>query len=220
MNLKEAWQNLLRILGHLFLANAVTLLCKSLRIRVVNEESVKKLKKEKKNYIVAFWHGTMLYPWYLHGSPCFAALTSKSKDGELLAKLLRHWHYEVIRGSSSSGGDVALEIMVDYATNNYSIAITPDGPRGPAHKLKAGAVVAAKKAGVPIVLAGVGYKKKKVLKNWDKFEIPYFFSNANVIYSDPVYIDKDLSYEETSEIIIECDIKLNELQKQAQEFDL
>jgi lysophospholipid acyltransferase (LPLAT)-like uncharacterized protein len=220
MNLKEAWQNSLRILGRLFLANAVTLLCRSLNVKIVNEEPVKKLKDENKNYIVAFWHGTMLYPWYLHGSSSFAALTSKSKDGDLLAKLLRHWDYEVIRGSSSSGGDIALGIIVEYAKNNYSIAITPDGPRGPAYKLKAGAVVAAKKTGIPIVLAGVGYKKKKILKNWDKFEIPHFFSNANVVYSDPVSIDKDLSYEETSEKIIECENKLNELQRQAQEFDL
>jgi lysophospholipid acyltransferase (LPLAT)-like uncharacterized protein len=220
MNLKEAWQNSLRILGRLFLTNAVTLLCRSLKVKIVNEEPVKKLKDENKNYIVAFWHGTMLYPWYLHGSLSFAALTSKSKDGDLLAKLLRHWDYKVIRGSSSSGGDVALEIIVGYAKNNYSIAITPDGSRGPAYKLKAGVVVAAKKAGIPIVLAGVGYKKKKILKNWDKFEIPHFFSNANVVYSDPVFIDKDLSYKETSEKIIECENKLNELQRQAQEFDL
>ena len=181
MNLRGTWQNSLRILGHLVLANVATLLCKSLKVRIFNEDSVKKLKQENKNYIVAFWHGTMLYPWYLHGNPSFAALTSKSRDGELLAKLLRHWNYKVIRGSSSSGGEIALGIMVDYAKNEYSLAITPDGPRGPAHKLKAGTVVTSKKTGIPIVLTGIGYKKKKILSTWDKFEIPYFFSSANIL---------------------------------------
>ena len=219
MNLRGTWQNSLRILGHLVLANVATLLCKSLKVRIFNEDSVKKLKQENKNYIVAFWHGTMLYPWYLHGNPSFAALTSKSRDGELLAKLLRHWNYKVIRGSSSSGGEIALGIMIDYAKNEYSLAITPDGPRGPAHKLKAGTVVTSKKTGIPIVLTGIGYKKKKILSTWDKFEIPYFFSSANIFYSEPVYVSEDLSYEETSEKIIECENKLNELQKQAQEFD-
>ena len=219
MNLRGTWQNSLRILGHLVLANVATLLCKSLKVRIFNEDSVKKLKQENKNYIVAFWHGTMLYPWYLHGNPSFAALTSKSRDGELLAKLLRHWNYKVIRGSSSSGGEIALGIMVDYAKNEYSLAITPDGPRGPAHKLKAGTVVTSKKTGIPIVLTGIGYKNKKILSTWDKFEIPYFFSSANIYYSKPVYVSEDLSYEETSEKIIECENKLNELQKQAQEFD-
>ena len=219
MNLRGTWQNSLRILGHLVLANVATLLCKSLKVRIFNEDSVKKLKQENKNYIVAFWHGTMLYPWYLHGNPSFAALTSKSRDGELLTKLLRHWNYKVIRGSSSSGGEIALGIMVDYAKNEYSLAITPDGPRGPAHKLKAGTVVTSKKTGIPIVLTGIGYKNKKILSTWDKFEIPYFFSSTNIFYSEPVYVSEDLSYEETSEKIIECENKLNELQKQAQEFD-
>jgi len=218
MKPKEAWQNFLRFLGHLLLANIVTLLCKSLRIKKVNEDSIKKLEQQNKNYILAFWHGTMLLPWFIHGSPSFAALTSKSKDGDLLAKLLKHWNYEVIRGSSSSGGEVALGIIIDYAKNKYSIAITPDGPRGPAHKLKAGTVVAAKKTGVPVVLAGVGYKKKKVLNNWDKFEIPYFFSNANIIYSNPVFVNDDLSYDETSAMIEKCEKILNDLQVQANEF--
>jgi len=99
----------------LFLTNIVTALCKSLKIEKINDETIKKLNGENKNYILAFWHGTMLLPWFLHGSPKFAALISKSKDGDLLAKLLKHWKYEVVRGSSSSGGDVALGIMVDFA---------------------------------------------------------------------------------------------------------
>jgi len=218
MKLKKAKQDSLRILGQLFLTNIVTALCKSLKIEKINDETIKKLDEENKNYILAFWHGTMLLPWFMHGSPEFSALISKSKDGDLLAKILKHWKYEVVRGSSSSGGDVALGIMIDFAKNNYSVSITPDGPRGPAYKLKAGAVIAAKKSGVPLVLAGIGYKKKKVLSNWDKFEIPYFFSKAKVVYSEPIYVDADLSYKETSAVIVNCENKLNELQRKAQEF--
>jgi lysophospholipid acyltransferase (LPLAT)-like uncharacterized protein len=218
MKLKKAKQDSLRFLGQLFLTNIVTALCKSLKIEKINDETIKKLDEENKNYILAFWHGTMLLPWFLHGSPKVAALISKSKDGDLLAKLLKYWKYEVVRGSSSSGGDVALGIMVDFAKNNYSVSITPDGPRGPAHKFKAGAVITAKKSRVPLVLAGIGYKKKKVLSNWDKFEIPYFFSKTNVVYSEPIYVDTDISYEETSSVIVNCENKLNELQRKAQEF--
>jgi lysophospholipid acyltransferase (LPLAT)-like uncharacterized protein len=108
--------------------------------------------------------------------------------------------------------------MIDYARNKYSIAITPDGPRGPKYKFKAGAVITAKKSGIPIVLAGVGFKKKKVLSNWDKFEIPYFFTTAKIIYSEPIYVESNLSYEETSEVISRCDENLNKLQQLAQNF--
>jgi len=110
--------------------------------------------------------------------------------------------------------------MIDYAKKKYSIAITPDGPRGPIHKFKAGAVITAKKTGIPLVLAGVGLKKKKVLNNWDKFEIPYFFTTAKIIYSEPVYVSSNLTYDETSEIISQCEKIINELQQRAQEFSL
>lgn len=218
MKLKKARQNSLRFIGQMFLANIITALCRSLKTIKVNDEAIKKLDNVNKNYILAFWHGTMLLPWYLHGKPNCAALISKSKDGDLLAKILKHWNYNVVRGSSSTGGDIALAIMIDFAKNDYSVTITPDGPRGPAHKFKAGAVITAKKSRVPLILAGVGYQKKKVLNNWDKFEVPHFFSKAKIIYSKPIFIDIDSSYEETSEIIINCENKLNQLQKEAQDF--
>lgn len=218
MSFKKSKQGILRFLGDHFLYFAVTALCKSLKIEKKNFKVIEELKIKKQNYVLAFWHGTMILPWYLHGATDFAALTSKSKDGDLLAKILKKWKYQVVRGSSSTGGDVALGIMVDYAKNNYSIAITPDGPRGPKQKFKAGAVITAKKSGIPVVLAGVGFKKKKVLNNWDKFEIPHFFTKAKIIYSDPIYVEKNLSYEETSAIIVKCDEKLNSLQQLAQDF--
>jgi lysophospholipid acyltransferase (LPLAT)-like uncharacterized protein len=218
MSLKRSKQGILRFLGDHFLYYAITALCKSLKIVKQNYEVIEKLETGKKNYVLAFWHGTMILPWYLHGATEFAALTSKSKDGDLLAKILKKWKYQVVRGSSSTGGDVALGIMVDYARNKYSIAITPDGPRGPKQKFKAGAVITAKKSGIPVVLAGVGFKKKKTLNNWDKFEIPHFFTKAKIIYSEPIYVQENLSYEETSAVISSCDEELNKLQQSAQNF--
>jgi lysophospholipid acyltransferase (LPLAT)-like uncharacterized protein len=218
MSLKKSKQGFLRFLGYHFLYYILTILCKSLKIVRQNDEVIETLNKNNQNYVLAFWHGTMLLPWYLHGSKNFAALTSKSKDGDLLAKILKKWKYKVIRGSSSTGGDVALGIMVDYAKNKYSVAITPDGPRGPRHNFKAGAVVTAKKTGIPLILAGVGFKRKKFLSNWDKFEIPYFFTTAKIVYSDPFYVNRKLTFEETSAVISSCNAELNKLQEQAQNF--
>jgi len=220
MNLRESKRKVLRFLGDHFLYYAISILCKSLRIKKQNYEVIENFNSKNQNYILAFWHGTMLLPWYLHASPNFAALTSKSKDGDLLSKILKKWNYKVVRGSSSTGGDVALGNMIDYAKNKYSITITPDGPRGPRHKFKAGAVITAKKAKIPLVLAGVAFKSKKILSNWDKFEIPYFFTTARIVYSEPIYVENDLTYEETSSIISECEDKLNKLQLQAQDFTL
>lgn len=219
MPLKKIKQDVLRFIGNYTLYFGISVLCKTLRISYINKKSVDELEQQNKNYILAFWHGTMLLPWYLNRNKNFAALTSKSKDGDLLAKLLKRWNYNVIRGSSSVGGDVALGIMIDFAKNNNSIAITPDGPRGPAYKLKAGAVITAKKSGLPLVLLGVAYKNKKLLKNWDSFQIPWFFSKANVSLSDTIFIESDLSYDDTSILIKNCEVRLAKLQEEAGKFE-
>lgn len=213
--MKKVKQSILRLLGTFFLKSAINLLCKSLRIEKINQEVIDDLQHKNQNYVLAFWHSTMLLPWYVHRGQNFAALTSLSKDGDLLARQLKSWDYKVVRGSSSRGGNVALGILVDLAKNKYSVAITPDGPRGPVRKFKAGAVVTAKKSGIPVVLAGVGFTKKRRLKSWDSFEVPKFFSRAKIIYSEPIFLKSELSYEETSEIIKKCEQMLNELQDSA-----
>ena len=216
MKLRKIKQNSLRFIGHFVLVHLVNVLCKTLRITEKNRSVINELEKANKNYVLAFWHGSMLLPWYVHRGKKMIALISKSKDGDLLARVLKNWKYGVIRGSSSTGGDVALGIMVDYGKNKHSITITPDGPRGPRHKLKAGAVIAAKKSGLPLILTGVGIQNKRSLNSWDSFSIPKLLTKATLIYSDPIYISKDSTYEETSKIIDDCEIKMNTLQEEAE----
>ena len=216
MKLRKIKQNSLRFIGHFVLVHLVNVLCKTLRITEKNRNVIDELEKAGNNYVLAFWHGSMLLPWYIHRGKGMIALISKSKDGDLLARVLKNWKYGVIRGSSSTGGDVALGIMIDYGKNKHSITITPDGPRGPRYKLKAGAVIAAKKSGLPLVLTGVGIKNKRPLNSWDMFSIPKFFTKATLKYSDPIYVDKHLTYEETSKIIDDCEIKMNKLQEEAE----
>lgn len=218
MNTKQVKQNTLRFLGNLILKHSLDALCNTLRIKYKNKKVIDILNKENQNFVLAFWHQTMLVSWFINRNKNFAALTSKSKDGDLLARQLKHWKYEVVRGSSSKGGDVALAIMVDLAKNGNSIAITPDGPRGPVNKFKAGAAITAKKSKVPLVLMGVGIKSKKKLNSWDKFQVPNPFSEVQIIFSDPIYIDSNLSFDETSKLIEECERKLNELQSEAEKF--
>jgi lysophospholipid acyltransferase (LPLAT)-like uncharacterized protein len=218
MNYRKFKQDSLYVIGLFVLSQAVDLLCKSLKVTFKNREVIDNFDYQKNNYVLAFWHGQMLLGWYLHRNKNFTALISQSKDGDLLAKLLKHWKYNVVRGSSTKGGDVALGIMVDYAKNNDSVVITPDGPGGPINKMKAGAVVIAKKSKAPLILVGIGYKKKRSLKSWDRFEVPKFFSRARVVYSPPIYLSHELSFSETSEIILSCEQKLNELQIEANNF--
>ncbi|MCU7492276.1 MAG: lysophospholipid acyltransferase family protein [Bacteroidota bacterium] len=218
MKLKKLGQDILRFLGNYFLYSGISLLLKTLKINSRNREHFDRLIKENKNFVFAFWHGSMLIPWYINKDLDFSALVSRSKDGRLLDKILTKWNYRVIRGSSNDGGSMALKLLLQAASSGRPVAITPDGPKGPYHKLKAGAVVVAKKAGIPLILVGVGVKKKRILGSWDRFELPKFFTSINLVFSDPVSVCSELSYEETTKLIEECERKLNDLQEEAGNF--
>jgi len=215
MKLNDKQREILRSIGDVSLNWLACVLCNSLRIRRINSEGIDSLIKKNENFILAFWHGTMLIPWFIHKNRNFAGLVSKSKDGGLLANLLEKWNYKVIRGSSNDGGRAALNAMIDLAKNNNTLCLTPDGPRGPIYKFKAGAVVTSVKTGIPLVLCGVHYSKALYLKSWDRFGIPWLFSKVKVIYSKPLYFDSELTRDKISQIIIECEDEMNKMQLEA-----
>ncbi len=160
---------------------------------VENEEPVRALVEARRPFVLAFWHGSMTYPWWRFRSHNAAALVSHSKDGQILANLLRSWNYTVLRGSSSRGSKEAMSAMRTAVNSGHILCVTPDGPRGPYHEMKMGAVRVAQTTGVPLVMVSVGYRRFKRLKSWDRFEIPMPFTRARVVYSDPMTIDPGLT---------------------------
>ena len=217
MNLSEKQKNILRFVGIKIAGSIINVLLKTVRIRIINADVITKLEKQNKNYVVAFWHGSMLIGWYLQREKNFASLVSKSKDGEVLNTLLNKWKFNVVRGSSRDGGKAALETMLNLVKNNFGLAITPDGPTGPINKMKAGAVIIAQRSEAPLLLLGIGTREKWILKSWDKFEIPKPFSQVAAVYSDPIMIENNLSVEETNDRIAKYEELLNKLQKEALE---
>lgn len=218
MKLNNTQKEFLRNIGLHLLPKIFDVLCKSVRIEFENEDAFLTKIKEH-NIVLAFWHGKMAIGWYLLKNKNAAAIVSRSRDGDLLSELLKHWNYKLARGSSSKGGKDAMELLLNFARQKMNIAITPDGPKGPERKMKAGAVITAKKSGVPLILAGIGYSNYWQLKSWDKMKIPKPFSKAKVIFSDPIFIDANLSYDDTSKLIELYEKELNKLDKQAEEID-
>ena len=215
MQFKIFKKNVLQYLGNTIAKPLINVLCNTLKIEEVNKAQIDTRISSGQNLVFAFWHGTMLAPWYQLKKYQPSAIVSKSKDGDILVNILQRWGYEVERGSSSKSGKEVLEKLVEKAKQNRNITITPDGPRGPEKIMKPGAVIIAKKANVPLVLVGVNYDKKRILKSWDKFEVPKFFSKVKIIYSDPIEINQQLDYDATDTKIKEIGKRLNEIQEEA-----
>jgi lysophospholipid acyltransferase (LPLAT)-like uncharacterized protein len=152
----------------------VTLVAKTLRFRWESPRPTSPC-------VIMFWHGKMFGGWYASRKLHPVALVSKSKDGEILSAVLSSWRYTLVRGSSKKQGMEALQeaIAVVGSHAGGAIVITPDGPRGPRHRYKRGAFVAARELGVPLYHLHVTYSSSITLrKSWDAFEIPKPFSTV------------------------------------------
>ena len=197
---------------------AAWLLCASLRIKKNNASFFEDVQHNKKPSVIAFWHGSMLLGWFLHRPRKnfrVAALVSQSEDGEILSATLKRWGYTMIRGSSHVGGKEAMQLMVDAIAEGNSLCITPDGPTGPRHEMKMGAVRAAQRANVPLFLVGIAVKQKSNLNSWDRFEIPMPFANVSVWYSDPIAVPQELRDEALVNFLRSTQTQLQELNSKA-----
>lgn len=161
--------------------------------------------------IVVFWHGEMLPIWYAFRGSKPVALVSSSGDGSLLAKLLQDWGYRVVRGSSSQGGKEALQDIVANAAASI-VLLTPDGPRGPAHVCKPGAVVASNRSGVPVIPVRMMAAGKKIFhRSWDAFQVPLPWSRITVHIGAEIQPDTNATREEIDAAITHVTDKLERL---------
>ncbi|HTR82325.1 MAG TPA: lysophospholipid acyltransferase family protein [Bacteroidota bacterium] len=178
-----------------FLWIPASLLCATLRITREGSTFFDAYVEHREPSVIAFWHGSMLLGWYLHRprrNRAVAALVSQSADGEILAATLAHWGYVLIRGSSHVGGKESMQRMIDVLVEGSSLCVTPDGPTGPRHRMKMGAVRAAQRSGAHLFLVGILMERKRELKSWDRFEIPMPFARVIVRYSEPIAVPADL----------------------------
>ncbi len=136
--------------------------------------------------IGALWHNRLfLWP---HVARHFiphrraVALISASRDGEMLSEFVRRYDVEVARGSSSRRGASAMLQLADVLQSGRDVAITPDGPRGPAYQLGAGIVFLAQKSGAPLLPTNFEFSSCWRLGSWDRFIIPKPFSKVRVIF--------------------------------------
>lgn len=140
-------------------------------------------------YIGALWHNRLLL--LPHVIQRFlpqrkgAALISASRDGALLADLVRRFGFDVVRGSSSRKGVAAMLQLADVMANGRDAVITPDGPRGPAYVIGPGIVFLAQKSGAAVVPINMEYSNCWRLKSWDRFVLPRPFSKVRVIFGPP-----------------------------------
>jgi lysophospholipid acyltransferase (LPLAT)-like uncharacterized protein len=125
---------------------------------------------------------------------CF--LVSGSVDGEVPERIARAWGAEVIRGSANRSGALALRDMHGMMKRGYSIITTADGPRGPKYEFKAGAILMARIAAVPIIPIACAANRAWYLDRWDNFMIPKPFAHVVIGIGEPYSVPPDVPLDE------------------------
>lgn len=158
------------------------------RIERNGEAGWAKLTAAGKGSVLALWHG-QLFPlaWAVRDMKLLV-LVSEHRDGEIITRILENLGYRMIRGSTTRGGARALAEMIRELKAGRSIAVTPDGPKGPARVFSPGAAVAAQRAEVPVVPLYATVSSAWRLKSWDRFMIPKPFARVTVQLGEPTMV--------------------------------
>ena len=189
----SAWLGGLVIAGYLKAVRATS------SIIVPKTKSNEKMsRKRNEKFIWALWHHHLGLPAFFNPNNFhFTCMTSRSRDGELLAQVLSRFNTRCMRGSSSSldgtdkGGAVAFRQMVRVAKKGeHQLVITPDGPKGPPEKVKMGAISLASVTGYPICPVAFAASRFFTIPTWDKTIFPLPFGKLVVCCGEPLEVPR------------------------------
>ncbi len=142
-------------------ARMIRLLGRTMSWRVGGVEHVDRLYRQGRHIIIAFWHGQQLMMPLAYRGRAANILISRHRDGELVCRIVKHFGFGAIRGSTTRGGSGALRQLIRAGRQGVDLVMTPDGPQGPRHVVQPGVLALAKSTGLPIIPLTFACSKKK-----------------------------------------------------------
>ncbi len=159
----------------------------TMRTRITGAEIAQSFHGRGEGVIYIFWHARLLMTPMCYSGKGVYVLISSHGDGEIIANVMRLFRFHLVRGSSSKGGREAFHNMVRLARNDKDLAITPDGPRGPAEVVKQGVANLARLTGKAVIPVAFGASRAKRFSSWDRFMVPFPFSRGVYVMGEPLY---------------------------------
>jgi len=175
---------------------------RTLRIRQIGWPAIQEHRRQGP-IVFTLWHDELFVPCCLHRNEAIIAVVSASRDGEILAQVMGRLGFDLARGSSRREGLRALRAAVRaMKTTGKDAVLTVDGPKGPRHMVKEGAIYLAARVGAPICPIRVRISRaKRFERAWDRFQLPLPGSTCTIIYGrphsleasklDPVSLDRE-----------------------------
>jgi lysophospholipid acyltransferase (LPLAT)-like uncharacterized protein len=175
----------------LFLFFLIKLIGSTARYEVEGWEHFESAASAGQIPIHVLWHDGILLAIYFWKRRAIAYMASQSLDGEYISRFLQRFGYGAVRGSTTRGGVGAMVEMARLLRAGIHVGLTIDGPKGPAHVAKMGAVTLAKKSGQPILPYVVTASRRWLAPSWDRLQVPPPFVRARVEIATPIHVPAD-----------------------------
>lgn len=163
--------------------------------------------------IFVAWHGRMpMLPYFWDRRKTLKALVSPHRDGLLISGLLKRFGIGHIDGSSNEKSSQAAVTLLRELQNGTTIAIIPDGPRGPSMTMSLSPFYYAQKTGKPIIGVTYASENAKVLeKSWDRMLLPLPFNKGVCAVTKPFFVPQNADKNQLEAYRKEFETTLNEL---------
>lgn len=158
------------------------------RMSVFDEHLLDAARERSPHVVFAVWHGRLLPLAFKHRNRHIHVLASEHADGEMLGQVIRRLGFGHVRGSSTRGGARAIRELARKVEAGFDVGLTVDGPRGPRHVAKSGAVEVARLSGAHIVPITTSSTRHKKFASWDSFELPAPFARVHVRYGQSIFV--------------------------------
>jgi lysophospholipid acyltransferase (LPLAT)-like uncharacterized protein len=202
----------------LLLYSVARLIGLTLRVRFEGFERIAELQAMGKGLILVTWHGRSLIAANVLRNRGYWALISLSRDGDMQNRIFQRFGYRTVRGSTSRGGVRATLQLARSIRDGGVLAFTPDGPKGPTHKVQPGTIFLAHRSGCPILPVGIAARPRTLVKSWDRYMVPGLFARATFVVGEPISVPEDADDEAKAAIAEELELAMNHMERRAEEM--
>ncbi len=206
-----------RVLGWLW-SLCLRLQCATWRKRCEGLDCLDRVLASGKPVLFCFWHGKYV-PLFalLRGRPA-CVFTTQSARGEVIAEVCRRFGYACVQVTAASRGQ-AYDLMRRSLALHGNGGIAVDGPLGPYHRVKRGAVKLASELGYLVVPASASARRKRVFRHrWDRLELPGLFTQVGLAVGEPLEVPPGIGTEAAQLLAQELRGALERLDSRAEQL--
>lgn len=173
------------------------------------------MPEDPSNALFGGWHGKSLLFANLFRRRKFWVIISHSNDGEIQSQIFRRLGFQIIRGSTGRGGVRAAVEGIRVLKAGGTMAMTPDGPRGPSGIVQGGIMLMAHKSGGRLFPVGSSARPCVRFNSWDRYMIPLPFARAQIVIGPEITIPSDADEATIEEIRLKFQQAIHDAEAEA-----